>query len=426
VLGLAFDKIRAVPGTFFGLSPGGSLYTYFRGGGVEMKILIATAYDYPHAGGLSVHVATLKAGLEERGHEVDVLSFTDVPPMVRKVYAQGPSFVIQKVKKGQGILWSHRVRQRLLKGLIEKNKHKNYDIINAQDPFTTLAALETGIPTVSTVHGYMAFEAVSKGSVIEHSPEAKAMQDVEIKAYRGTRAIVTVDTRLKDYVKELSGVEGTAIRNFIDVNSFKPDKGRKDELREKYGVAKDDKVFFCPRRLTKKNGVIYPALALPAVLSKHPNAKLIYAGSGEAHGEILKIVAEKGLEKSVELLGAVPHEKVRDYYNLCDVVLVPSVYSAGVEEATSISALEAMGSGSPLVACAVGGLKEIVDPEKDGLLVEEKNVEELSAAMNFLLDNPEKGDEMAAAARAKIEAEYSHIAAAQKYEEIYMKALGLI
>ncbi|MFD2446724.1 glycosyltransferase family 4 protein [Bacillus sp. CGMCC 1.16607] len=389
-----------------------------------MKILIATAYDYPHAGGLSVHVATLKAGLEERGHEVDVLSFTDVPPVVRKVYAQGPSFVIQKLKKGQGILWSHHVRKRLLKSLIEKNKHKNYDIINAQDPFTTLAALETGIPTVSTVHGYMAFEAVSKGSVIENSPEAKAMQDIEVRAYQGTRKIVTVDTRLKEYVKEMSGIDGIAIRNFIDINSFKPEKDKKDALREKYGINKDDKVFFCPRRLTKKNGVIYPALALPAVLAKHPNAKLIYAGSGEALSEIKKIIEENGLEKNVELLGAVPHEKVRDYYNLCDVVLVPSVYSAGVEEATSISALEAMGSGSPLIACAVGGLKEIVDPEKDGLLVEEKNVEQLSDAMNFLLDNPERGEEMAAAARAKIEAEYSHLAAAKKYEEIYLSALG--
>ena len=49
-------------------------------------------------------------------------------------------------------------------------------------------------------------------------------------------------------------------------------------------------------------------------------------------------------------------------------MIVPSVHSAGVEEATSISALEAMGSGTPLIACAVGGLKEIVNPGVDGLI----------------------------------------------------------
>ncbi|UII55688.1 glycosyltransferase family 4 protein [Cytobacillus spongiae] len=388
-----------------------------------MKILIATAYDYPHAGGLSTHVTTLKAGLEERGHEVDVLSFTNVPPVVRKVYAQGPSYVMNKMKKGRGILWSHKVRKKLLQALIEKNKHKLYDVINAQDPFTTLAALETGIPTVSTVHGYMAFESVSKGSIIEGSPEAKEMQAVEVQAYKGTRKIVTVDQRLKEYVKEMSGVDGIAIRNFIDINSFKPDKENKQALREKYGILKDENILFVPRRLTKKNGVIYPALAMPAILEKYPNTRLIYAGSGEAMAEIKKIVAEHGMEDKVDLLGAIPHEKVKDYYALADIVLVPSVHSAGVEEATSISALEAMGSGSPLVACAVGGLKEIVNHEEDGLLVEEKNVEQLAEGVLFYLNHPDKGEEMAAKARKKIEDEYSHIAAAKKYEEIYLSAL---
>ncbi|GIN64115.1 glycosyl transferase [Robertmurraya siralis] len=388
-----------------------------------MKILIATAYDYPHAGGLSTHVSTLKAGLMERGHEVDVLSFSDVSPFTQMSYVKGPSFILNKIKKGRGILWSHHARKKLLQKLIEQNKHKQYDIINAQDPFTTLAAIETGIPTVSTVHGYMAFESVSKGSMIENSPEAKEMQRIEIEAYKGTRKIITVDQRLKDYVKELSGVEGFAIRNFIDIHSFKPDKEHKNELREKYRIAKNEHILFVPRRLTKKNGVIYPALALPDVLKSHPNTRLIYAGSGEALSEIKQIVAENQLEGKVDLLGAVAHEKVKDYYALSDIVLVPSVHSAGVEEATSISALEAMGSGSPLIACAVGGLKEIVNPGEDGLLVEEKNVAELSDAITYLLENPDEGAKMSKNARKKIEEEYSHLSAAEKYEEIYIKAL---
>ncbi|MET3696764.1 glycosyltransferase involved in cell wall bisynthesis [Bacillus oleivorans] len=388
-----------------------------------MKILIATAYDYPHAGGLSTHVTTLKAGLESLGHEVDVLSFSDIPSPVRKLYAQGPSFVLNKVKKGKGIVWSHNVRKRLLQGLINKNKDKQYDLINAQDPFTTLAALETGIPTVSTVHGYMTFESVSKGSMDEGSPEANYMKEVEVRSYKGTRAIITVDQRLKEYVKEVSGVEATAIRNFIDIHQFKPDQAKRDEYRKKYGIDLNKKVLFVPRRLTKKNGVIYPALSLPAVLKAHPDTQLIYAGSGEAMSEIQNIVAREGLEQNVTLLGAVPHDTVKEYYALSDVVLVPSVHSAGVEEATSISALEAMGSGSPLVACAVGGLKEIVNHREDGLLVEEKNVEQLAEAIIELLDHPELGQELAQKARTKIENEYSHLAAAKKYEEIYKKAL---
>lgn len=388
-----------------------------------MKILITTVFDYPHAGGLSTHVTTLKAGLEARGHEVDVLSISDVPGWQSKFIARGPSFVLNKVKKGKGILWSRKARQNMLQTLIEKNKHKNYDIINAQDVFATFASIASGIPTVSTVHGYMAFEAVSAGSVEENSEEAKFLQEMEKKAYSQTRKVITVDQRIKDYVKKQAGVEGTAIRNFIDIHDFKPAVDKKAELRQKHGFSEDDLVFFVPRRLTKKNGVIYPTLAFPKVLEKFPNAKLVYAGMGEAFEELKALVSEKGLENQVTLLGAIPHKEVKDFFALADVVLVPSIHSAGVEEATSISALEAMGSGIPLIACAVGGLKEIVDHEKDGLLVEERNTGELEDAMIYLLENPETGAALAKRARQKIEEEYSHLAAAEKYEQIYVSAL---
>ena len=388
-----------------------------------MKVLIATVYDIPHAGGLSVHVETLKAGLESLGHEVDILSFSDVFPLSRATIAQGPSTILNMIKKGRGVIWTHKMRHRFLRSLIEKNKHKQYDIINAQDPFATLAALESGIPTVSTSHGYMTYEAISKGTLLENTEEARIMQEIEIKSFVNTRKVITVDTRIKNYIKEIADVDGIPIRNFIDINSFKPNKEKKEELRAKYGIPKDSQILFCPRRLTKKNGVIYPVLALPEVLRQFPNAHLIYAGSGEEMHEIKRIAALEGIKNSVTMLGAIPHATVRDYYDMCDIALVPSVHSAGVEEATSISALEAMGCGSPLIASSVGGLKEIVNNGVDGILIEEKNVHALTEAIVSLLRDPSAGATMAAAARAKIEQEYSHIAAARKYLEIYKSAL---
>jgi len=388
-----------------------------------MKVLIATVYDIPHAGGLSVHVETLKAGLESLGHEVDILSFSDVFPLSRATIAQGPSTILNMIKKGRGVIWTHKMRHRFLRSLIEKNKHKQYDIINAQDPFATLAALESGIPTVSTSHGYMTYEAISKGTLLENSEEARIMQEIEIRSFVNTRKVITVDTRIKNYIKEIADVDGIPIRNFIDINSFKPNKEKKEELRAKYGIPKDSQILFCPRRLTKKNGVIYPVLALPEVLRQFPNAHLIYAGSGEEMHEIKRIAAHEGIKNSVTMLGAIPHATVRDYYDMCDIALVPSVHSAGVEEATSISALEAMGCGSPLIASSVGGLKEIVNNGVDGILIEEKNVHALTEAIVSLLRDPSAGATMAAAARAKIEQEYSHIAAARKYLEIYKSAL---
>ncbi len=70
---------------------------------------------------------------------------------------------------------------------------------------------------------------------------------------------------------------------------------------------------------------------------------------------IEQAISKFNLHSNVKMLGSVPHEKMKDLYGIADIVLVPSVHSYGVEEATSISALEAMGSSAPVIAGAVGG-----------------------------------------------------------------------
>ncbi|WP_075617250.1 glycosyltransferase family 4 protein [Paenisporosarcina indica] len=389
-----------------------------------MKILLVTSYDYPHLGGLSTHLATLQAGLEHRGHTVDIVSFSDVPSWKRNLIARGPAFILNKVKKGSGYVWSLKRRKDFLKNLVTKRISGDYDIINAQDVFATMASLTTGIPTVSTVHGYLTYEGISKGSIVEGSEQAQTLMSEERNAYKSTKAVITVDTRIKDYIKREADVDGTMIKNFIDVESFKPEIERRREFRDKYNFSQDELIFFVPRRLTRKNGVIYPVLSFPPVLEKFPNARIVYAGTGEMFEEIKAKAAELGVADQVTLLGAVAHKDMVEYFALSDVVLVPSIYSAGVEEATSISALEAMGSGVPLIACAVGGLKEIVDHEKDGLLVEERNEEDLSNAMIRLLSNKQEGSQLAIAARQKVIDEYSHFAASEKYEAIYKQAIS--
>ncbi|KQU58402.1 glycosyltransferase family 4 protein [Rossellomorea marisflavi] len=386
-----------------------------------MKILLSTIFEYPHEGGLSTHVATLKNGLETLGHQVDVLSFTDLNPLVRKAYAQAPGFIASKIKPGSGQLMNDQNRMTLIHKELNKLKGQ-YDVVNTQDVYATLATEGTGIPVVETVHGYYSFEAISRGAIAEGSKEDITVREREKRAYTLADEVVTVDQRIKDYVKSMSGVEATAIKNFIDVEDFDPGKLDLSGIREEFGIPTDKRMLFVPRRMTEKNGVIYPTLALRKVLDRHPDTVLVYAGTGEQMPAIKKEVEQQSLDGDVLLLGTVPHEKMKYLYGTSDVVLVPSVHSYGVEEATSISALEAMGSRSPVIAGAVGGLKEIIEHEKDGLLVTEKDVDGLSKAILKVLDSPTFAEQLARNARTKIEQMYSHHSAAARFEEIYMKA----
>ncbi|QHA37925.1 glycosyltransferase [Rossellomorea marisflavi] len=386
-----------------------------------MKILLSTIFEYPHEGGLSTHVATLKNGLEALGHHVDVLSFTNLNPLVRKAYAQAPGFIASKIKPGSGQLMNDQNRMTLIHKEMNKLKGQ-YDVVNTQDVYATLAAEGTGTPVVETVHGYYSFEAISRGAIAEGSKEDITVREREKRAYTLADEVVTVDQRIKEYVKSMSGVEATAIKNFIDVEDFDPGKLDLSGIREEFGIPADKKMLFVPRRMTEKNGVIYPTLALRKVLDRHPDTVLVYAGTGEQMPAIKREVEKQGLDGDVLLLGTVPHEKMKYLYGTSDVVLVPSVHSYGVEEATSISALEAMGSRSPVIAGAVGGLKEIIEHEKDGLLVTEKDVDGLSEAILKVLDSTTFAEQLARNARTKIEQMYSHHSAAARFEEIYMKA----
>ncbi|MCC5803169.1 glycosyltransferase family 4 protein [Rossellomorea vietnamensis] len=387
-----------------------------------MRILLSTIFDYPHEGGLSTHMSTLKNGLEARGHQVDVLSFTELNPIIRKAYAQAPGFIASKFKPGSGQVMNDQNRMTLIQKQLNRLK-QDYDVVNTQDVYATLAAEDSGIPVVETVHGYYSFEAISRGAIQEGSKEDELIREREKKAYSLAAEVVTVDQRIKDYVYKISGREATSIKNFIDVEDFDPKKLDLSAIKDEFSIPKDKKMLFVPRRMTEKNGVIYPTLALKKVLAKYPDTVLVYAGTGEQMPAIKKEVEKQGLHENVLLLGTVPHDKMKYLYGVSDIVLVPSIHSYGVEEATSISALEAMGSSSPVIAGAVGGLKEIIHDHQDGLLVEERNTEALSNAIIEILDDPEFGERLALNARRKIEQEYSHLFAAEKYEGIYAKAI---
>jgi N-acetylglucosaminyldiphosphoundecaprenol N-acetyl-beta-D-mannosaminyltransferase len=216
--------------------------------------------------------------------------------------------------------------------------------------------------------------------------------------------------------------------NFVDTSVSAPpadaaEEARlRGELRRTWGIPEGKLVLLCPRRLVKKNGVIYPSLALASMDAvDRDRFLLLHAGEGGERDEMERIILENALDKNVRLLGGQGREAILELYRLADIVLVPSVHSENVEEATSLSALEAMASGRPLIAGDVGGLAEMVVEGETGLLVP-ADAEALAAAILRLAAAPDLGARLAAAARAYVVENHSHLRAAAAYAEIYAAA----
>ena len=418
-----------------------------------MRVLLPTMRDPGQIGGTSTHLAMLAGGLEAVGHEAHTLYLGGtMPGVVRRTSLIWPAGALNRLRAGWGMMYAAEARARLLAAATARELARAaeasggqtgggpatttpWEVLNAQEvysvPYLRRVADEFGIPLVLTLHGYPLYESVSEGFTSGSRMGRHYLMRAEMRALRLADAVVTVDTRLYRHALGLVPERAAAIytlMNFVDTSVLTPlgdsveDEERRRALRREWDVPEGRYVLFCPRRLVKKNGVIYPSLALAAMSdSDRERFLLLHAGEGGERAEIERIVRENRLEKLVRLLGGQGPETVRDLYRMADIVLVPSVHSENVEEATSLAALEAMACGRPLVAGDVGGLAEMVVDGETGLLVQADG-EMLASAILRLADSPQLRAELASAARRYVVDNHSHLRAAQAYVEVYRRA----
>lgn len=409
-----------------------------------MRILLPTMRDVGQVGGTTTHLDMLSRGLSAIGHDAHVLYLgAHVPSAVRNLGIVWPAGALNRVRRGWGMMYAAWTRAQVLARLTERELARDrravaaqspegipWQVLNAQDVYS-VPGLRTvadtyGIPLVLTLHGYPLYESVSEGYTTQSAWGESYLVRSELRALRQADRIVTVDTRLRDFALNLVPEKAsavTALMNFIDTSSFFPSREGSEELRGRWEIPEGKTVLFCPRRLVKKNGVVYPALALAAMLpEERERFVLLHAGEGGERAAIEEVVGRYGLEAQVRLLGNQDRSAISELYRLCDMVLVPSVHSENVEEATSLAALEAMASGRPLIAGAVGGLAEMVRHEENGLLVPGGDAEALAAAILRLAAAPGLGEGLAEAAREYVVANHSHLKAAERFVEIYEDA----
>jgi len=148
-----------------------------------------------------------------------------------------------------------------------------------------------------------------------------------------------------------------------------------------------------------------------------PGLRLEIAGDGELEPELRATAARLGLDDAVAFLGRVA--PVDPVLECAEVVVVPSF-----GEGFGMVALEAMERGRPVIASAVGGLPEIVDEGRTGLLVPPGDVEALARAIAELADDPARAASMGEAGRARALAEFSQDRCTERIAALYGTALA--
>lgn len=126
--------------------------------------------------------------------------------------------------------------------------------------------------------------------------------------------------------------------------------------------------------------LVVPAFTLVKV--RHQEMRLLVVGEGSLLKQMHEQVHKAGLEGSVEFAGRQPQEKLTEFYDRIDILLMPSR-----SEGFGLTAIEGMARGCVVVAARTGGLPEVVRDREVGLLHEPERTEDLAIRINYLIEH---------------------------------------
>jgi glycosyltransferase involved in cell wall biosynthesis len=197
--------------------------------------------------------------------------------------------------------------------------------------------------------------------------------------------MITCDSEvIKREIIQLTGYPAEKIIVFprgVDLGWFKPSFSLRDVMRRKLGI-ENKKVIIMNRRFKPVYGIEYFLKALPQVWSKIPDVYVLLLGSGPLENELRKIVEELNLEPIVKFIGEVSYREMPLYLNASDLYV-----SSSLSDGTSVSLLEAMACGLPVVVTDVPAIMEWVVNGENGIVVPRKSIDELAQAIIYLLQN---------------------------------------
>jgi glycosyltransferase involved in cell wall biosynthesis len=208
----------------------------------------------------------------------------------------------------------------------------------------------------------------------------------------------------------------------VDLARFAPDNRARAAVRAELGIG-EAPLIFAAGRLVRKKGFEHLIDAAGRLIGRHPSLRLVIAGDGDLRAELTARVAATAGRDAVRLVGALPQSDVARFMAAADVVAIPSVHDdAGNVDGLPNTALEALATGTPVVATTAGGLPQAITDRADGRLVPERDVPALASAIDEVLVSADRGRALGAAARLRMGRAFGWEATAARFEAAYERA----
>ena len=172
------------------------------------------------------------------------------------------------------------------------------------------------------------------------------------------------------------------------------------EIRRSLGFPEGANIVGSVGALVDHKGQRFLIEAAPIVLRQRPQTKFILVGDGEQAGALKTLASELNVDDAIMFTGY--QSNAHEYISAFDVFVAPSLM-----EGLNTSILDAMMLGRPVVGATAGGIPEIIEHEKTGLLVPPRNARALAEAILDLLSHQDKSKRLALAGHSRAVAEFT-------------------
>jgi glycosyltransferase involved in cell wall biosynthesis len=350
-----------------------------------------------HLYGGSLQVRYLIEGLANEGVS-NTLVCEKSTPLVEAVRAWTDNIYPEVIKGDLDVTFIRRLKTILDKeqaDLVHLHSRRGCDV------FGGIAARLAGVPVILTRR--------------VDNPESRLVASIKYRLYD---QVVTISQAIS-CVLASEGVPADKIAcvpSAVDTEQYTPDSDRA-WFNQEFDLTDQDIVIGVVAQLIERKGHRYLLAALHQLLNKHPHLKVLIFGRGQLQESLQRQIDAAGWRQRVRMLGF--RQDMDKVMPNLDLLVHPAEM-----EGLGVSLLQAAASGVPIVASAVGGIPEIVHHGVTGLLVTPADAEALESAVDQMLAQPQRAENMAAAARRLVEVTFSVPAMVQGNLAIYQRLLA--
>jgi PEP-CTERM/exosortase A-associated glycosyltransferase len=397
----------------------------------NIRVLHILNHSYPYADGYAIRSFSIVNAQRLRGLKPVVLTSPKHEPAFSEnpEYIEGTAYYRIHPRNSALLPANIGVISQLFRRIFEVQRQQPFDLVHAHSPsLCGLAAMIYScvrrIPFLYEVRAFWEDAAVDAKKYASGSIKYRMERTLETLVLRRANAITTIASYLKNDVEKRRGKQGNVflIPNGVDSERFQPTLPD-EKLQLELGIAPTDPVIGFIGSFYRFEGLDILLQALAILKAQGLSYKAILTGGGEMEAEWRQLANNLGLT-DVHFTGRIPHTDVLRYYSIMNLCVYPRLKEQITDLVTPLKPLEAMAMGILVVGSNVGGICELLESRKGGLLFPAGNAEALAQLLRNILADPLRYRDVITSGRDIVQQTYSWKSHAERYHQIYQTLLS--